>query len=589
MNLPKALWTHFAIAGRGEFIVTPDTRVSYGNAASGIASWQAKFDQSDLSEGDRVVIRTERDDVASVLFLAALLDGVVPVLLEGGTPERRLAGIVSAVEPKLVISDQHSAELPSDVEQLVLHKRHKPPSVLRFLKRQNEVELGVETTPPSREPRLPAHDGLAYIQFTSGTTSAPTGVEISRKNLFSNLDTISRLFEYDSSSRILNDMTISHADGLVQGPLLAAYNGACLVRAGGFQTDRIEDWLAVVRAERCTDVITVPTVWAMIDRYAAYDDYFDGDECRSLQSVASKLHPDLWDRLQKRFNRPLTNHYGLSETVTSALYAGDISEAGAPFSVGKPVDCSARIPNDAQEGELQIKGDNVFSAYWRNPERTAESFTEDGWFRTGDIAKRLPDGSFDIVGRIKTAIVSGGVLIRPEEIDAALSNHPGIVESATVGIPDDIFGEIAVSAIVLSDEVTDAELDYHLRQFVEPRKVPKHLVRRSAIPRGPSGKPLTANLRDVLATQLSNASDRSTEDQDIARRVLKIAAKVFRVGEEDVSLHSRPDDIAGWDSFTQINLILNLEKEFACDIPVRTVSQIHSLNDAVAAVTASTR
>lgn len=584
MSFSRQLWTSITATGTREFMLGPCKAISYKALADGIEQWIQLFDAHGLECGDRIVIRTDRDEVASAAFLSALLDGVVPILLEGTCPDTRLASIVEAVDPKVVVSDQPLPELAC--VSVILESQAVKQG---WFKSSTVSHFGLVVNGAVRLPRLPADKdggGLAYLLFTSGTTAAPTGVQISRHNLAANLATLARLFDYGAESRIFNDMALAHSDGMIQGPVLAAWTGSTVIRAGGFSLQRIEDWLGIVRQYRATHVLTVPTVWAMIDAYAAHDDYFDAQECRVLMSVAAKLPSDLWDRIEARFHRPLVSHYGLTETVASALYAGDWPGLGARHSAGLPVDCAARIAGGAPQGELELQGDNVFAGYWRNPERSAASFTADGWFRTGDLAERLKNGSFSIVGRLKSVILSGGLLIRPDEIDEAMLRHVAVLESATIALPDNVFGEIGVTAVVLRDgaDATQNDLAGHLRLQVESRKVSKHVVILPEIPRGLSGKVNIASLRELVSVLMEKVGDARCDKPNVAAEVLAIAARVFRVAPDSLSLRSSPNDVVGWDSFNHINLIISVEQHFACRINAREVSGLRNLGDLAAVV-----
>lgn len=579
--LARRLWQNILAGGRRDFLVSPGRSLAYRDLQQGIGRWLAQFDAAGLVPGDRFVVRTGQDDVACVAFLAGLVDGVVPVMLEGSCPDARLQAIVGMVEPGLVLSDDGLPDLPQPVRRQVLTPRRAARAV-PFLAVRPQADFGL---PPggARAPRLPDEDGLAYLLFTSGTTAAPSGVMIRRDNLAANLRTLTRLFGYTPESRIFNDMILAHADGMIQGPVLAAWTGAAVLRAGGFDVNRIEDWLGCIRRFRATHVLTVPTVWSMIDRFAVYDDYFDAPELGWLMTVAAKMPPPLWDRIEARFGRPLANQYGLTETVVSALYAGSGADLGARGTIGRPVDCEARIAEGAAQGELQVRGANVFSGYWRNAARTADSFTADGWFRTGDLAAFRPDGSYEVTGRLKTAIVSGGVLIHPEEVDDALLRHPAVFDSATIGVPDETFGEIVVSCVVLSMPCSETVLTEHLRLFVEPRKVSRHVLILPALPRGPSGKPQLDRLRAQAAEMLA-VHRPAARQADRTADLLAVAARVFRVPVETLSLSTTPRDQDAWDSFTQLNLVLAVEEHFGCTIPASRVSALRSLGDVLHAL-----
>ncbi|QLL44302.1 AMP-binding protein [Sulfitobacter pontiacus] len=592
--LTRRLWESFQTESSNDFLVSPASRFTYRQSREGIGRWLSAFDTAALQIGDRVVIRTSEDAVAAVSFLAALMDGVVPVLLEGSCPDARLAAIVSAVEPELVFSDTALPKLESDITARVL-AAPATSTKLSFLKR-NSVSSAFGLTDPvaTRSPRLPVEDGLAYLMFTSGTTSEPVGVQIYRNNLAANLGTMTRLFDYSTDSRIFNDMILAHADGIIQGPVLAVWNGCAVLRAGGFEVGKIEAWLAHVRQMRASHVIAVATIWSMIDLYAEHDDYFDAPECKWLMTVADKMPESLMRRIEARFSRPIVNHYGLTETVASALYSGSHSAFGEIGTLGRPIDCEARIGGGVQEGELQLAGDNIFPGYWRNPQRTKQSFTKDAWFRTGDLVREREGGNFEMLGRLKTVIMTGGLLIRPEEIDEAMACHPAVIESATVGLADDLFGEIAVTGVTVNADTTELALTEHLRSQVEPHKVSKRIIVLPEIPRGLSGKPVLSQVRHVLAQATGIAvakSDISAETAtgaaDTIDDILRVAAEIFRVPIETLSSQSQPNDVPGWDSFTHINLIFGVENHFGLQLSSAQVSKIRNIGDLIAAVNAS--
>jgi long-chain acyl-CoA synthetase len=552
-----SLWeTACASAGRC-FMSLPDREVSYGDLVSGIRAELARFDAHGLTPGSRVLIVTEDEQQAVTTFIAALLDGHAAVMLAPGTPEKRISAIAETVEPGLMCRDAAEGARGS-----------------------------------VRDPRLPSDgEGLAYILFTSGTTQAPSGVAVSRDNLLSQLDTLSRLFGCTAQSRIFNDMVLAHADGLVQGPLLALANGATLIRAGGFSIPRMEEWLGRIDESRATHVITVPTVWSMIERNAARADYFSAPGCRYLISVAAKLETGLWQRLEQRFGKPLYNEYGLTETVVSALYAGPHPEMGPVGTIGRPVDCEAMISNGAdgeaevgKPGELLLRGRNIFTGYWRNPDRTAQSFAPGGWLRTGDLALKREDGAYEILGRIKSIIMMAGFLIRPEEIDEVMLSHPAVAQSVTVGVEHEEFGEIPITAVVLDGAVSEAELTTHARERLEPLKVPKRILPVGEIPRGVSGKPNLAELRRNISSALSPVQPSSAPDDSLADAVLTLASQVFRSDRAALNLESAPGSVPGWDSFSHVTLMLAAETRFGCVLNPASATSVRSLRDFVAII-----
>jgi long-chain acyl-CoA synthetase len=344
----------------------------------------------------------------------------------------------------------------------------------------------------------------------------------------------------------------------------------------------LEQWLNSVRAFSITHFFCVPTAYALIDRLALHDDYFEAPELACLISTSAKLDEGLWLRLAARFKKPLFNQYGLTETVTAGIYAGPHPEMGPIGTIGKPVDIKVRLVGvdgadvvDGDIGELWIAGEIVFAGYWQASRLTAEALTEDGWLRTGDLAKKRADGSYEILGRLKTVILCGGLLIRPEEIDEALLSHPGVIEAATIGIPDSDFGEIPVSVVVLGDNVDEVQLTKHCRLMLEPIKMPRRIKLVEKIERGDAGKPNLGELRKHFE---QGDVDRGSTTE-LVQTILEIASLTFRIAISDISLQSSPTSISGWDSFAHINLVLNAERRFGVRIPTAYVATIKTLAD----------
>ncbi|HSF62855.1 MAG TPA: phosphopantetheine-binding protein, partial [Paracoccaceae bacterium] len=240
------------------------------------------------------------------------------------------------------------------------------------------------------------------------------------------------------------------------------------------------------------------------------------------------------------------------------------------------------------EGEIQLRGAHIFAGYWRNPDRTAATFTPDGWMRTGDRARLRADGSYDFLGRLKAAINCGGTLVRGEEIDECLLRHPAVIEAVTVPLPDPDFEEVPVSLVVLSDPaMTEGQLSAHARAGLEALKVPRRILAVPSIPRGESGKPRLVEVRAMAAALAATPGpDAARPSDDVEAAVLALAAEVFHLDLADLSPESSPDSVAAWDSFTHLNLILEIERHFALRIPAARVAAARSLGALVQTVRA---
>ncbi len=259
---------------------------------------------------------------------------------------------------------------------------------------------------------------------------------------------------------------------------------------------------------------------------------------------------------------------------------------GDKDSVGRPVDCEARLrpvnPEDPEVGELELKGTNVFAGYWNNSERTNKTLSDDGWMRTGDLARQLPSGSYEVLGRIKTVIMTGGFLIRPDEIDEAMMRHESVVESTTVALPDDAFGEIPATAVVLSAPLPEVELADHARRHLEALKVPKHIVTVDHIPRGNVGKAQVNSVREMILKALSSQTSKATAQTETAARIIELAANTFRTSPSELTPQSTQETVRGWDSFSHVVFIMSLEDAFGIKVPVAKAAAMRSIAEVAA-------
>ncbi len=567
--------------------------VTYEETIGRIRSSCGWFEELGLAPGSFIMIQTSDEASAITLFLSAMLDGLVPVLITAETQPPRARGICEKLSPSLVFLDEKRRLLDSWMGTIptigILPEAKSRSGLLARLRPGTEAKASGETYPgrlsrvQAREPRCASgSDDLAYVAFTSGTTSEPKGVQVTHRNVFCHLATLCRVFGYDEDSRIFNAMILAHADGLIQGPVLAAFSGGMLLRPGPFQIQTLEEHLNRVHQARVTHFITVPTVYAMIDRYGQHADYFEDTELKHVISVAAKLDEDLWRRFEERFGRRLVNIYGLTETVAGGLFSGPGDAMGGIGTIGTPVDMDARVVDPTAlmdvdkdaEGELWLRGDNVSPGYLHDPAENAQRFAGE-WLRTGDIVNRQGSGSFVILGRIKSIINCGGLLIRPEEIDEVLRMHPGVAEAATVGLEDAEFGEVPVSAVITS--VPNTDLMAHCRIHLEALKIPRRIVRVDRIPRGDAGKPLAAELQRMLTASLCAGMPSPTPSRISDEDILALAASTFRVGVESLAMDNGPSEIKGWDSFGHLALITACEQRFGVKLSTRAVLDITSL------------
>jgi long-chain acyl-CoA synthetase len=573
--------------------------ITYGMLLERSGKLTTFFRKHRIKQGDRIVIAS-RDHAESCLLLLSLLkNGITAVLLDPDTRLQRATAILNKVQPSMIFADKDILEIWRPAEAMspvaIMGEAESKGRLFgKLLGRSAQIELKTDTYPallkdlPSEEYReIIASRTDAYVLFTSGTTSEPKGVTITHKNLFSHLATLTRQFGYDTETRIMNSLFLFHADGLVQGPLVTAYNGATLHRPVEFSIQNMQPYLDSIYKYRITHLIAVPTMLSLIYKLGnGNEEAFHTEDFRFIISSASPLDGRLWKDFEDKFGVRVVNFYGMTETVTGGIFCGPSEETFRLGSIGKPVDCLARIVdengNDAgneQTGELLIKGDHIMKGYFGDPGLTAEVLT-DGWFHTGDLVRSDAEGFIWIKGRKKSLIISGGINILPEEVNEVLRRIPGIMESATFGIEDETWGEKAVSCVVPDKGavITEAEIIERCRKELEPTKVPHKIYILPELPHGSSGKVQLDELKKlVMGFTGTNEQDKSS---GLRERIISIAARTFRIPQETLSPGSDTGNTPGWDSLTHLEFISELENELDVQFSTLEIMKIRTLEDA---------
>ena len=589
-----------AAAREGKTWIRAETRViAYAELHGRIGAIAALATDRGLGIGDRIVVATRDDAEAALLFAALILNGLTAINLEPDTGVERAVALIARADPALMILDRDIAAkwaLPGNRPLLEIVKPAAGKGLLGGLLKSRPQEglaaelarVGFAASPAA----IPA-ETLAYILFTSGTTREPKGVCISHRALFGHLATLSRVYGYDPASVILNTLMLSHADGMIQGPVIAFYNQATLQRPVSFAIGNIERLLDCVYQLRVTHMVAVPTMLALMVRLSRnQDDAFQGGEFRLLVSCGAALEPALWEAVEAKFGVSLINVYGLTETVVGGVFAGAVIDSRVPGSIGRPIDCELRIVDDAgqdaddgQPGELLMRGSLLMSGYFAAEELTREVIDGDGWLHTGDIAVRGANGLYAICGRKKNIVIRGGLNIHPEEVAEVLALHPAVRDALAFGVPDADWGERLV-AIVAADAVAADDLLRFCSDRIEPRKVPSRILVVDALPKGRSGKIAIAAARALFddADGIAAAAP-AAGAVDAEARLIALAARCFRTDAARLTLASGPEDMVGWDSLAHMEFVVAVETEFGINLTPRQVIAIDSLGKALAFAT----
>ncbi|GAA0504688.1 long-chain-fatty-acid--CoA ligase [Paractinoplanes deccanensis] len=360
-------------------------------------------------------------------------------------------------------------------------------------------ELSAPVTEPF--PLCPREPGdTAAIVYTSGTTGLPKGAELTHFQLYMNADIPGRLFEIKPADVVLTVLPLFHVYGMSSAMNLGIRFGAALSLVPRFTPEKV---LATIERDRATIFDGVPTMFGALLAYAEKNEC-DTSSLRVCVSGGDAIPARLLDAIEERFGVPILEGYGMTETASTITFNQGPEERRA-YSVGKPVwgvqvqvwdDAGRRLPpGRANIGELVTRGYHTMRGYHGHPAATAEAFDR-GWFRTGDLGYADDDGYLYIVDRKKELIIRGGYNVYPREVEEVLHRHPGVLEAAVVGVPDERLGQ-EVKAIVVrrpGHSPSAPDIVEHCRDRVAAYKYPRLVEFRDALPLSGTGKVLKKDL-----------------------------------------------------------------------------------------------
>ena len=458
------------------------THEQFRDAAAGVA---AGLRDRGVEPGDRVGLVLPNVVSFPVVFYGALMAGaaVVPMnpLLKAREVEYYLrdsgARLVVALDSVAAAADEAAATV--GIESVSV----------------GAVDPGAALGSPAASAEVVerADEDDAVILYTSGTTGQPKGAQLTHANLRGNARTTQEtLLEGTPEDVIMGCLPLFHVFGLTCSLNAGVLAGACLTLLPRFDGARA---LEIVQRDRVTVLQGVPTMFAAMLHQPDRDRY-DVSSLRLCVSGGSAMPVEVMRGFEEAFGCIVLEGYGLSETSPVASFNHPHAER-KPGTIGTPirgvemrlVDDEGRDVPEGEVGEIAIRGENVMRGYWQRPEETAKAIP-DGWFRTGDLARRDADGYYAIVDRKKEMIIRGGYNVYPREIEEALYEHPAVAEAACVGVPHADLGEEVAAAVALkpgtSAEV--GELQAWVKERVAAYKYPRHLWLVDSLPKGPTGK-----------------------------------------------------------------------------------------------------
>jgi malonyl-CoA/methylmalonyl-CoA synthetase len=505
----------------GACIETQDGRIytwrDLHYASARIAGWLASLGLAAGADGEppRVAVQVEKSPEALMLYLATLRAGLAYVPLNTAYQRAEIDYFLRDAQPAVfVCTPQRAAELEplalaAGVARVVTLGEHRDGTLL-------------EAAAPFADSFHTAArraDDLAAILYTSGTTGRSKGAMLSHGNLAANALVLDEFWgfkeERESGDQdvLLHALPLFHVHGLFVASHAALLAGAKMIFLPRFDAREV-----MRRLPKSTVFMGVPTYYVRL----LAEERFDRHVCRNMRlfiSGSAPLLAETFTAFQRRTGQTILERYGMSETLmlVSNPYFGIAARERIGGTVGVPLPgVAVRVVNDdgsmcalGEIGNVQVKGPNVFSGYWRMPEKTAEEFTGDGYFRTGDVghfggaspAGPKPDNYLTLVGRSKDLIISGGYNVYPKEIESYIDEMPGVVESAVIGLPHPDFGE-AVAAVVVAQPESSLQAEQivaRLKGQIANYKVPKRVWVVNELPRNAMGKVQKNLLRERYA------------------------------------------------------------------------------------------
>jgi malonyl-CoA/methylmalonyl-CoA synthetase len=499
-NLFSALRAAFPADLDSTAIETADTpvplRYTWRDLERGTAMLANLIGSLGLPPDSRIAVQVEKSVEALMLYLAVLRAGHVYLPLNSAYQSAEIEYFIGNAQPAVVVC------APADFGWV---------SKIAFLAGTRHVyTLGDDRSgtlldraafqPDTHEPVARSAGDLAAILYTSGTTGRSKGAMLTHGNLLSNARVLKDYWGWQKGDVLIHALPIFHVHGLFVAAHGALLNGSRMIWFGRFEARAV-----VARLPEATVFMGVPTLYVRM----LAEPGLTREACKPMRLFISGSAPlliETFNAWRERAGHTILERYGMSETVmlTSNPYRPESARRGGTVGLALP-GVGVRVQDDrgsplpaGEIGNIQVKGPNVFRGYWRMPEKTADEFTTDLWFKTGDVGRIDPDGYVTIVGRSKDLIISGGYNVYPAEIEGVINELPGVAESAVVGVPHPDFGEAVVAVVVPRPGATvdGAAIAAQLRQQIANFKLPKRVFVVPELPRNSMGKVQKNLLRD---------------------------------------------------------------------------------------------
>lgn len=484
-----------------EFLVDDaGNSISYADADFQSATVAGALTALGLKPGDRVSVQAGKSVDYLWLYFGCLRGGFVFHPLNPAYTESELDYFFTNASPSMVLYDDHGCESAASSA-----KRHQ----VKHIYTMNAGGAGsfreyrAEQTPLTKLENVEANDP-AVLLYSSGTTGKPKGIPLSHRNIAINAALLGKAWEFTSQDVLLHALPMFHAHGLFISLGCVLTTGSRMIYQSSFKPELVLEKLA-----QASVMMGVPTFYTRLLNQSG----LDREICKNVRlfvSGSAPLRTDTFRDFESRTGHRIVERYGMSETIiqtTNPLHgerkAGTVGLPLAGVSV-RIVDSDDKELPVGEIGDIQSKSESTFLEYWRNPQKTKEDFTEDGYLRTGDQGFLDHDGYLSIVGREKDLVISGGFNVYPAEVEQVVNDVNGVEESAVIGVPHEDFGEGVVAIVVSSDgaDFDALQIIDSCKEKLANYKIPKKVIHVDELPRNSMGKVQKNVLRETYKNLL---------------------------------------------------------------------------------------
>lgn len=447
-----------------------------------------------VQANDRVLLLVENCAAAVATLHAAWKVGAVIIPFNARQTEAEVARVVKHATPAVIVATSHvSPDATAHATRMGATEINGAFGTMMLARGTSDPDVDLQ--------------GVAVLLYTTGTTGDPKGVMLTHSGVRFGGMASSGLRKMVPEDVVYGVLPMSHVFGLISVLVGACYTGAHVQIDARFSAQKLYE----AAMGGVTIIPAVPQMHALVMQYTKEQgmERLDAPKLRYVSSGGAPLDP-AWKRKAETFYElPLQNGFGMTETSSGAsatnnpIGSPDISVGPVTPGTEASIDRNAPGGNGVDEGEVLVRGPHLMKGYYRNPVETAKALDADGWLHTGDLGKIDAEGRMYILGRSKELIIHGGFNVYPPEVEAALNDHPQVIQSAVVGRTKD--GDEEVLAFVQVSDNDRPEIDA-LRAFVKERlagyKRPKHIILATSLPAAPTGKILKHKMIQVLGGEL---------------------------------------------------------------------------------------